>query len=136
MRWARIRVAPDKTIGYIRADRFDDGAAELADQAMDELSRTHGLVIDIRANTGGNISALRLASYFIEGSPAFALLSRPYLQALGHPVTPADIAAAPKVVGAAIAARTSARRCRRAAARRYSKSRIWARSAIALRSSC
>jgi carboxyl-terminal processing protease len=99
MRWARIRVAPGKVIGYIRADRFDDGAAELADQAMEELGRTQGLVIDIRANTGGNISALRLASYFIEGSPAFALLARPYLQALGHPVTPADIAKVPKVVG-------------------------------------
>lgn len=99
MRWARVRVAPDKVIGYIRVDRFDDGAAELADQAMEELARTQGLVIDIRANSGGNISAMRLASYFIEGSPAFALLSRPYLQALGRPVTPADIAAAPKVIG-------------------------------------
>lgn len=99
MRWARVRVAPDKTIGYIRVDRFDDGAAELADQAMVELGRTQGLVIDIRANSGGNISALRLAAYFIEGTPGFALLSRPYLQALGRPLTPADIAAAPKVIG-------------------------------------
>lgn len=99
MRWARVRVAPDKTIGYIRVDRFDDGAAELADQAMEEVGRTQGLVIDIRANSGGNISALRLAAYFIEGTPAFALLSRPYLQALGRPLTPADIAAAPKVIG-------------------------------------
>jgi carboxyl-terminal processing protease len=99
MRWAKIRVAPGKVIGYIRADRFDDGAAQLADQAMEELGRTQGLVIDIRANTGGNISAIRLASYFIEGSPAFALLARPYLQALGHPVTPADIAKVPRVVG-------------------------------------
>ena len=100
VRWARIRVAPDKVIGYIRADRFDDGAAELADQAMDELGRTHGLVIDVRANSGGNISFMRLASYFIEGGgPFVALLSRPYLQALGRPLTPADIAAAPKVIG-------------------------------------
>jgi carboxyl-terminal processing protease len=100
LRWARIRVAPDKVIGYIRADRFDDGAAELADQAMAELARTQGLVIDIRTNSGGNISAMRLASYFTEYSgPAFALLSRPYLQKLGRPVTAADIAAAPKVIG-------------------------------------
>ena len=43
---------------------------------------------------------MRLASYFTEYSgPAFALLSRPYLQELGRPVTAADIAAAPKVIG-------------------------------------
>jgi carboxyl-terminal processing protease len=99
-RWSRIRVAPDKAIGYIRIDRFDDGAAELADQAMSELGRTQGLVIDIRANSGGNISAMRLASYFVDrGGPSFALLSRPYLQKLGRAVTAADIAAAPKVIG-------------------------------------
>jgi carboxyl-terminal processing protease len=99
-RWARIRIAPDKVIGYIRVDRFDDGAAELADQAMEELGRTQGLVIDVRANSGGNISAMRLASYFVErGGPAFALLSRPYLQSLGRPLTAADIAKAPKVIG-------------------------------------
>ena len=98
-RWARIRVAPDKVIGYIRADRFDNGAAELADQAMNELGRTQGLVIDIRANSGGNISAMRLASYFIDGGPGFALLSRSYLQGLGRPVTAADLAQAPKVIG-------------------------------------
>jgi carboxyl-terminal processing protease len=99
-RWARIRVAPDKVIGYIRADRFDDGAAELADQAMEELGRTHGLVIDVRANSGGNISAMRLASYFVDRTgPAFALLARPYLEKLGRPVTAADIAAAPQVIG-------------------------------------
>ncbi len=99
-RWSRIRIAPDKVIGYIRIDRFDDGAAALADEAMSELGRTQGLVIDIRANTGGNISAMRLASYFVDrGGPRFALLSRPYLQKLGRAVTAADIAAAPKVIG-------------------------------------
>jgi carboxyl-terminal processing protease len=99
-RWSRIRVAPDKVIGYIRIDRFDDGAAELADQAMDELRRTQGLVIDVRANSGGNISAMRLASYFVDrGGASFALLSRPYLQKLGRAVTAADVAAAPKVIG-------------------------------------
>ena len=78
LRWARIRVAPDKVIGYIRVDRFDDGAAELADQAMEELGRTHGLVIDVRANSGGNISAMRLASYFIEdGGPVVRFVIAP-----------------------------------------------------------
>jgi len=100
VRWARLRVAPDKVIGYIRADRFDDGAAGLADQAMEELGGTQGLVIDVRTNSGGNISAMRLASYFIDDTTSgFALLSRPYLQSLGRPVTATDIAAAPKLVG-------------------------------------
>lgn len=98
--WSRLRVAPDRVIGYIRIDRFDDGAAELADQAMADLARTQGIVIDVRANSGGNISALRLASWFIEGGgPGVALFGRPYLQTLGHPVTAADIAKAPKVAG-------------------------------------
>lgn len=98
--WARIRVAPGKVIGYIRVDRFDDGAAELADQAMEELSSTQGLVIDVRTNSGGNISALRLASYFVDhGGPTVALMTRPYLEKLGRSVTAADVAAAPKVIG-------------------------------------
>ena len=98
--WARIRVAPGKVIGYIRADRFDDGAAELADQAMAELGSTQGLVIDVRTNSGGNISALRLASYFTDhDGPTVALMSRPYLEKLGRSVTAADVAAAPKVIG-------------------------------------
>src|SRR6185369_4927913 len=98
--WSRLRVAPDKVLGYIRIDRFDDGAAELADQAMDELAKTQGIVIDVRANTGGNASALRLAAYFAEQSgPALALLARPYLGALGQPVTAADIAKLPVVSG-------------------------------------
>jgi carboxyl-terminal processing protease len=67
---------------------------------MQELSLTQGLVIDIRTNSGGNISAMRLASYFIDhDGPAFALMSRPYLEKLGRPVTAADVASAPKVIG-------------------------------------
>ena len=98
--WSRLRVSPDKVLGYIRIDRFDDGAAPLADQAMAELAGTQGLVIDVRNNSGGNISSLRLASYFIqEGGPAVALFARPYLEALGHPVTAADVAKAPAFSG-------------------------------------
>lgn len=99
--WSRLRVAPDKVLGYIRIDRFDDGAAELADAAMAALGKTQGIVIDVRANTGGNISALRLAAYFAErGGPTVALLARPYLERLGRPVTAADIAQAPQTTGA------------------------------------
>jgi carboxyl-terminal processing protease len=58
--WSVTRIGEGKTIGYLRIDRFDDGAAALADQAMAALKDTNGLIIDIRANTGGNASALRL----------------------------------------------------------------------------
>jgi carboxyl-terminal processing protease len=97
-RWSQIRIGTDRTIGYFRIDRFDDGAAELADRAMEELGDVNAIIIDIRANSGGNASALRLNSYFAPGVElAFVLLSRPYLQALGHPVTAADVASAPRV---------------------------------------
>ena len=94
LRWRRIQVRPGVGIGYIRADRFDDGAAELADSAMSALKDTSGLIIDVRGNSGGNASAVRLGSYFTKGrSPALALLMRPYLEALGRPVTGADVIA-------------------------------------------
>lgn len=100
-RWRQIRTGPDQRIGYIRIDRFDDGAAELADRAMSELKGASALVIDLRNNSGGNASALRLASYFGPGAePAIVLLARPWLAALGRPPTAADIATAPRVDGA------------------------------------
>lgn len=100
--WRSIELSPDHWVGYIKIDRFDDGAAELADQAMSELKDTDALIIDVRDNSGGNLSATRLASYFISGPPRVevALFSRDYLKNLGHAVTTADVAAAPKVTGA------------------------------------
>lgn len=101
-RWSQIRPSADQRIGYMRIDRFDDGAAALADQAMNEFSEASAIIIDLRGNSGGNMSAMRLASYFNGGraEPAVVLLSRPYLAALGRPVTLADIQAAPRVDGA------------------------------------
>ena len=99
--WSITRLSADRKIGYLRIDRFDDGAAALIDQAMAALKDTSGLIVDIRANTGGNASALRLQSYFVPvAEPGFALFARPYLQALGRPVTKADVLGAAKVVGA------------------------------------
>lgn len=101
LRWSSIRISAGRRIGLIVADRFDDGAAELADRAMADLKDTTAVIVDIRGNTGGNASALRLASYFgREATPSIILLSRPYLVGLGHPVTRADIVAAPRVSGA------------------------------------
>lgn len=97
-RWTSVSHGPGKTIGYLRVDRFDDGAAEEADRAMADLKRTDALIIDVRANSGGNASALRLASYFTEGSvPGLVLLTRQYLDRVGRPVTAADVLAAPRV---------------------------------------
>lgn len=97
-RWSVISSGPGKTLGYLRVDRFDDGAAEQADVAMADLKATDGLIIDVRNNSGGNASALRLASYFTEGAvPGLVLLTREYLDRIGRQVTPADVLAAPRV---------------------------------------
>jgi carboxyl-terminal processing protease len=94
-------VAPATTYGYLRVDAFEDDGAELADKAMADLGDTQGLIIDLRNNDGGNASAVRLASYFIEKPTAAAiLLDRTYLQSLGHTPTKADALAAPKVTQA------------------------------------
>jgi len=101
LEWRKVTVRPGVKLGYIRADRFDDGAAELADQAMEALADTQGIVIDVRSNTGGNMSGLRLASYFSGGAkPAVALLGRGYLAPLGRAATAADLAKLPPVRGA------------------------------------
>jgi carboxyl-terminal processing protease len=96
-RWRQIRTAPGRTLGYIRIDAFDDDGAALADQAMNALKKTNGLVIDLRANQGGNASALRLASYFTgDEGPGLVLLGREYVQRLGRSPTAADVRAAPR----------------------------------------
>ena len=96
-RWRRIRTSPDKTLGYLRVDAFDDDGAALADQGMETLKNTAGLVIDLRGNQGGNASAMRLASYFTgEAGPGLTLLGRDYLQRLGRTPTPADVGRAPR----------------------------------------
>jgi carboxyl-terminal processing protease len=97
-RWSQIRVRPDTTIGYLDIGRFDDGAAELADRAMSQLMESQALIIDLRNNSGGNASALRLASYFGNGAePAVILFARSYLEELGRPVSEADVLAAPRI---------------------------------------
>ncbi|THD75353.1 MAG: hypothetical protein E7812_17545 [Phenylobacterium sp.] len=99
--WRQIAVGPKLTLGYLRIGRFDDGAAALADQAMAELKVADGLVIDVRGNSGGNLSGLRLVSYVAGDSrPVVALLARPYLKALGRPVAKPDLDKLPPTHGA------------------------------------
>lgn len=97
-RWTSLSSGPGKNIGYLRIDRFDDGAADEADRAMADLGGTDALVIDLRWNSGGNASALRLGSYFTEGAiPAFVLLTRDYLNRIGHLPAAGEALAAPRV---------------------------------------
>jgi carboxyl-terminal processing protease len=100
LRWRSIEIAPGRRIGYIKSGRFDDDAAPLIDSAMSELKNTAGLIIDVRENSGGNLSALRLASYFIpEPRMAVALLTRTYLNRQGSAPEQLDVSRIPRVSG-------------------------------------
>ncbi|MGN6516435.1 MAG: S41 family peptidase [Rhizomicrobium sp.] len=98
--WQPYAFTPHFNAGYIRIDRFSDDASRLADEAMADLKDSDGLIIDVRNNSGGNLSEMRLASYFHSSKPvAVALLARDYLKQLGHPVTKADMDAVAHVSG-------------------------------------
>src|SRR5258708_7146707 len=101
IRWKRVQQAPGRAIGYIRASRFDDDAAPLIDEAMSQLGDTDALIIDVRDNSGGNISPTRLVSYFVDGRQlSVALLSRPFLTKLGSTPEQIDVKTLPQVSGA------------------------------------
>lgn len=89
--WSTLDRGDGRSVGYLRADRFSDDAAELIDAAMAALKDTDGLLIDVRHNSGGNASALRLLSYFAKPGPGVALLSRSFLKTLDGPVQAADL---------------------------------------------
>lgn len=101
LRWRQIETAPGRTIGYIKAVRFDDDAAPLADAAMKDLGDTSGLIIDLRDNSGGNLSSLRLGSYILKGPIlAAVLLGRSYLDKLGNAPEHLDVSRFAHVTGA------------------------------------
>lgn len=84
VRWQRFEPSPTQKIGYMHIQHFEDDVAPVVDQAMAEMADTSALVIDVRNNSGGNASYIRLVSY-LTAKPhmAFALLSRPYLNQFG-----------------------------------------------------
>ena len=104
VRWQIIRPTPRVQIGYVRIQHFEDDFAQTIDDAMAELGGTSSLLIDLRNNSGGNASYLRLLSYLTPGSRmVFALLSRPYLNKFGRAPQQMDnrmISRLPKVIGA------------------------------------
>ena len=89
--WSLLRRGDGRSVGYLRAERFSDDAAELIDAAMDMLGATDGLIIDIRNNSGGNASALRLLGYLTDPGPGVALLARSFLETLDGPVEAGDL---------------------------------------------
>lgn len=98
--WSVLRRGDGRSVGYLKAERFSDDAAELIDAAMDSLGKTDGLLIDVRYNSGGNASALRLLAYFGKPGPGVALLSRPFLEKLSGPVREKDLEDIQRVTGA------------------------------------
>jgi carboxyl-terminal processing protease len=101
LRWRSVEQASGHRIGYIKIPRFDDDAAPLIDAAMAALKGTYGLIIDLRDESGGNLSSLRLVSYLIPGPRmTVALLSRPFLERLGGAPEQVDLSKVPRVSGA------------------------------------
>jgi carboxyl-terminal processing protease len=104
LQWKIVERSSGTKFGYLRITHFEDDVAPLADQAMLEMANTKGTIIDLRNNTGGNASYLRLMSYLIpKPRMAFVLLSRPFLDRFGHtPQTLDDaiLAQIPKVTSA------------------------------------
>lgn len=100
LRWHTIEQASGRRIGFIKTTRFDDDAAPLIDAAMDAVKDTYGLIIDLRDNSGGNISSIRLASYLLPDSQMVATLaSRAFLEKIGAAPDHLDLNKVPRVSG-------------------------------------
>jgi carboxyl-terminal processing protease len=89
-----------RKVAYARIERFNDDTIAFADDLIAGAGDTDGMIIDVRGNSGGSITALYLANYFATGSrPTVTLVGRKVLARLGRMPTAQDIAAAPKSVG-------------------------------------
>jgi carboxyl-terminal processing protease len=89
-----------RRIAYAKILRFNDDTIGFADELMAGARDTDGMIIDVRDNSGGSITALYLANYFATGSqPTVTLVSRPVLARLGRRPTREDLRAAPRTIG-------------------------------------
>lgn len=81
--WRRI----SPSVGYLKINRFEDGAPNLAliDRAFAELSDLPNLVIDVRGNPGGSLGiAMRVGDYiFPKKTPIGYFVTRSGLAARG-----------------------------------------------------
>jgi carboxyl-terminal processing protease len=104
VQWKAVARSATTKFGYLRITHFEDDLAPMIDKAMQELAGTAGIIVDLRNNTGGNASYLRLMSYFDPTQrPVFILLSRPFLNRFGRApekLDSATLAQIPKVTGA------------------------------------
>jgi carboxyl-terminal processing protease len=104
VRWQLFEPSSTQKIGYMRIQHFEDDFAPVVDQAMSEMQDTSALIIDVRNNSGGNASYIRLVSYLTpKPHMVFALLSRPYLNQFGSAPEKMDakrMLRLPKVTGA------------------------------------
>lgn len=85
---------------YARIGRFNDDTIQFSDELMAAANGVDGIIIDVRNNSGGSITALYLANNFMSGSePTVTMMGRAVLKRLGRRPTSGDIAEAPRVSG-------------------------------------
>lgn len=85
MEWAELPGRPGIRRVTIRA--FDGLDPARIDSMMADLAGSRGVILDVRGNEGGDVSALELASHFF-ADPAVigGLVSRGWLEATGSPL--------------------------------------------------
>ena len=90
-----------KQVGYLKIDRFNDDVLAFTDQAMETFAAADGLIIDVRANSGGSLTALYLAERFMSADQRLGvtMMARPVLAKLGRRPTPQEALAAPRFSG-------------------------------------
>ena len=96
-----VIAGPDgRKVAYARILRFNDDTIAFADELIAASRDTDGMIIDVRGNSGGSITALHLANYFATGSqPTVTLVGRRVLARLGRMPTAEDLRSAPKSTG-------------------------------------
>lgn len=98
IRWRSFSAGTGEKIGYIRAVRFGDDVAPAVDEAMNDLGNAKALIIDARDNGGGNLSFVRLTSYFSSGEHlVVALVMRDYLESIGQKPQQIDPTKLPRI---------------------------------------
>jgi C-terminal processing protease CtpA/Prc len=89
-----------RRVAYAKIEGFNDDVIKFSDELIAEARDTDGMILDVRNNSGGSITALYLANYFATGSrPTVSLVGRQVISQLGRMPTAQDLAAAPKSVG-------------------------------------